>query len=131
MVGLLGITGWGWGWGWLPMNQAAMQIAALVAAVDGGGDMSGLAVLGQYGVLGAVTFVLIVYARTTTKRETDRSDRLEAEVFRLNQMIAEQVVPALVSATSAMQASQQLVADLQRTTDFDYEHRRRTHPRSD
>lgn len=83
-----------------------MLRAALILTVARAqtGDLD-LAVLGQYGVLGVFAVVLLVYARTTSKREMDRGDRLEAEVLRLNGFIQEEVVPALVSATNALRES--------------------------
>lgn len=57
----------------------------------------------QYGVLGFFSAVLLVFARTTYKREVDRSDRLEDEVRRLNQLMADKVVGALESATKAVE----------------------------
>ena len=72
-----------------------------------------LSVLGQYGILGVFSVLLIVFARTSYKRETDRSDRLEAEVLRLNTLLQEKAIPALASATNALEESQALVRDLQ------------------
>ena len=80
-------------------------------ATDAAPDMS---ILAQYGVLGIFAILLVAFARTSYKRETDRSDRLEAEVSRLNEVIAEKCIPALVTATAALEESAELLRDIQR-----------------
>lgn len=83
----------------------------LVAAAESGGEFS---VFAQYGVLGAFAVLLVLFARTAYKRETDRSDRLESENTRLNQSIQEKVIPALVEATTALEQAAQLIHDMER-----------------
>lgn len=67
----------------------------------------------QYGVLGIIAALLIAFAIKAWKRETDRADRLEAENQRLNNLIREQVIPALTTAVTVMQESQELLRDTQ------------------
>jgi hypothetical protein len=88
----------------------------VLATADPGTDLS---LLAQYGVLGVFALLLILFAKTSYKRETDRSDRLEAEVLRLNNLIQEKAIPALASATRALEESQNLLHDLQRERDRD------------
>lgn len=78
-----------------------------------------LGVLAQYGVLGAFALLLVLFARTSYKRETDRSDRLETENTRLNTSIQEKVIPALVAATAALEQAAQLIHDIERERDRD------------
>ena len=83
-----------------------------LAAESGGiGD---LGVLAQYGVLGVFAILLILFAKISYKRETERSDRLEAEVVRLNNLIIERVIPALSSATGVVQDATELLRSMQR-----------------
>ncbi len=89
-----------------------------MAAADPGTGVD-LAVLTQYGVLGIFAILLIIFARTAYKRETDRADRLEAEVTRLNTLIAEQAIPGLTLATQALDESTQLIKDLHRERELD------------
>ena len=49
---------------------------ALADAAPPGTDLS---IFAQYGVLGVFVIILVVYARTSVKREIERADRLEAE----------------------------------------------------
>lgn len=86
----------------------------VVAAAEAGGEFS---VLAQYGVLGAFAILLVLFARTAYKRETDRSDRLESENSRLNNSIQEKVIPALVEATTALEQAAQLIHDMERDRD--------------
>lgn len=88
-------------------------------------ESANLSALTQYGVLGVFALLLILFARTSYKRETDRSDRLEAEVLRLNTLIQEKAIPALSSATAALEESQSLLHDLQRERAQDMDAMRR------
>lgn len=83
----------------------------LAADSGGAGDMG---VLAQYGVLGIFAILLILFAKTSYKRETDRADRLEQEVLRLNNLIIERVIPALTSATNAVEDATELLRSVQR-----------------
>jgi len=84
-----------------------------------------LAALTQYGVLGIFAGLLILFARVSYKRETDRSDRLEQEVFRLNNIIQEKVIPALQSSARAVEESQALLASMQREREYALQRRNR------
>lgn len=70
--------------------------------------------LAQYGVLGIFAILLIVFAKTSYKRETDRSDRLDAEVTRLNALIVDRVIPALTTAASSVEEATALLREMQR-----------------
>jgi hypothetical protein len=84
-----------------------------------------LATLSQYGVLGVFAVLLVLFARLAYRRETDRSDRLEAEVFRLNNIIQERVIPALQSATRTVEESQALLSSMQREREYALQRRTR------
>jgi hypothetical protein len=88
-----------------------LAVKILAAGDDGGPDY---AVLGQYGVLGIFAMLLVWFARFMIARETARADRLEAEVVRLNNVIQEKVIPALMSATGAVEESTEMLRDMQR-----------------
>lgn len=68
----------------------------------------------QYGVLGVFAALLIAFARVSYKRETNRSDRLEAEVTRLNTLIVDRVIPALTTAASSVEEATSLLREMQR-----------------
>jgi hypothetical protein len=89
-----------------------MLMVVAAAAEESGGP--NYAVLGQYGVLGVFAVLLVWFAKFMIARETARADRLEAEVVRLNNIMLEKVIPALMSATGAVEESTELLRDLQR-----------------
>jgi hypothetical protein len=98
-------------------------------------DPTNLGVLAQYGVLGVFAIILLVFAKISYKRETDRSDRLEAEVSRLNNVIMERdnqimerAIPALTIATQAAQDATQLLISMQREQEMDLIRTRRDGP---
>ena len=53
----------------------------------------------QYGVLGAFAVLLIIYTKSSIKRELDRADRAEAQVKELNDFIRNELLPKQVEAT--------------------------------
>jgi hypothetical protein len=89
-------------------------IAATIAAEGAAGEGPNYAVLGQYGVLGVFAVLLVWFAKFMIGRETARADRLEQEVLRLNTTIQEKVIPALLSATGAVEESTEMLRDMQR-----------------
>lgn len=58
-----------------------------------------LTLLLQYGVLGIFAVLLVMYAKTSIKRERDTADRAEAQVKELNDFIRNQLLPTQVEAT--------------------------------
>lgn len=76
-----------------------MLWAAASVATQTPGSSGDLSVFGNYGVLGAVTGLLIVAGWRLVLREQKRGDEAVQEVKRLNAYIAETVVPALVKAS--------------------------------
>lgn len=68
----------------------------------------------QYGALGAITAGLVWFARGAHQRERERADRLEAETRRLNEVIAERAIPALMAATKVAEQATALLASMQR-----------------
>jgi hypothetical protein len=100
----------------------ALYNAALRLAADIPSDPVNLAILTQYGILGIVAAGLFVFSKSSYKRETDRSDRLEAEVNRLNNviierdnMIIDRAIPALTSAAQAVEQATRLLREMQHT----------------
>ena len=53
----------------------------------------------QYGVLGVFAILLIMYTRSSIKRELDKADRAEAQVKELNDFIRNELLPKQVEAT--------------------------------
>lgn len=70
--------------------------------------------LAQYGILGIFTGILIWFAKGAIQRERDRADRLEEETRRLNALMTDKVIPALLSASHAAEESANLLSALQR-----------------
>lgn len=85
---------------------------AIEAANPGSGAGPDLSVLGNYGVVGLLAALGLWFAYQTWKREVKRADELDAEVKRLNVLIQEKVIPALVAGTSATSESTALIRDL-------------------
>jgi hypothetical protein len=71
-----------------------------------------LGVLGNYGVLGLFTLVLLGFGLRAWQREITRADRLETELREKNQVIQDKVVPALTTAAAAVQQSADLLREL-------------------
>jgi hypothetical protein len=67
------------------------------------------AVFAQYGAIGAIAFLALAAVRVLFQREvkahqqdTDRADRLEVELKRLNDLVLTQYITTLSQATVAM-----------------------------
>ncbi len=92
----------------------ATATTALLAAT--GDSVSGFdfGVLAQYGVLGVITALLIVFAKGAYQREKDRADRGEAETQRLYQLMLDRIIPALTAAAEAARESSELLQAIQR-----------------
>lgn len=69
--------------------------------------------LASTGVLGVFAVLLIIFARGLLAREQARSDAAAAEVTRLNTLMQEKFLPALISATQAISASQAILQEMQ------------------
>ncbi len=82
-------------------------------------DASLLGQLTQYGVLGVFAVLLVLFARTLLKREQDRGDASAAEVTRLNSLVIDKIIPALITATQAISASQQILQSIQYQRDLE------------
>jgi hypothetical protein len=87
-------------------------------AADAGGGSVDLTVFAQYGVLGIIAAILIWFARGAHQRERDRADRMEAEYRRLNELVLDRIIPALTSATRAIEESGELLNAIQREREF-------------
>ena len=94
-------------------SLASWQLSVVTVAAETT-DSAGFGILLQYGVLGVFATLLVIFARISYRREIDRADRLEKEVVRLNSTIQDKVIPALESATRAIEQSTLLLLDMQR-----------------
>jgi hypothetical protein len=94
------------------------DVVASVAAAAGGDGLD-LNVFAQYGVLGVITLLLIVFARGAYQREKDRADQAAAENRQLYSLMLDRVIPAVTSATSAVETSTELLAAMQREREID------------
>lgn len=73
----------------------------------------------QYGVVGLVAVVLFFVAKRLFDREQARADRLEADVRRLNDLMAEQLIPALTNSTSAVLDAQAIINEIRRQKEIE------------
>lgn len=80
----------------------------------------------EYGILGILAVILILFVKALLKREQTRADAEHAENLRLNQLIQEKTIPALVSATQAIQSAQAILQAMQYQQDVAEAARRRT-----
>lgn len=78
--------------------MVSVVFAAWVAAGEIPPGVDGLAV---YGPLGALCVTLAGMVYQALRRETARADRLEAELLRLNGVVQDKFVPALLAAADA------------------------------
>jgi hypothetical protein len=76
------------------------------------GDPS--AVLLQYGAIGAFVVVLGVFAWRAYKRESDRADRLEAQLAEANTRIIDRFADVLAQTRDALRSSNDYLRDLAR-----------------
>lgn len=70
-------------------------------------------ILLDYGGLGILLVLLLWFARTLLVREQNRADAAVNEVSRLNALMQDKTIPALINATQAISASQSLLQALQ------------------
>lgn len=73
----------------------------------------------QYGVGGIILAMLIVFARSQVLREQQRADALAAEVNRLNTLMQEKTIPALLGATQALATAQTILQSFQYQRDIE------------
>lgn len=81
----------------------------MTPADPGGVDFT---VFAQYGVLGVIVVILILYARSQTQRESARADRLEEKKDAQTLDVLNRVIPALEASARAVDESQQIVKTL-------------------
>lgn len=58
-----------------------------------------LLTLVQYGALGVIVILLVVYTRGSLSRERERTDKAEAQVKELNDFVRGELLPKTVAAT--------------------------------
>lgn len=89
-----------------PADAAALSPAVMAAEAPPSVDS-----LAQYGVLGILGAALLWFAQKAYQREVTRADRLETEVTRLNTVIQEQALPAVLAATEVVKDYHALLRD--------------------
>jgi hypothetical protein len=85
---------------------------SLIAAASGGASIE--SILLNLGLPGVVILALGIYARTTIKSTGDRANRLEEDNRRLYQIMADQMIPALTKATSAVIDATAVMAEIRK-----------------
>ena len=84
----------------------------------------------QYGLLGIMVAALasgrFLVPRYVLDRERERADRMEQENVRLNALIADKAIPAIVDASAAVRDSTVLVHDMKRDQELQRELERRS-----
>lgn len=92
----------------------------IIAATEGG--LPELPTGAQYGILGVLVAALasgrFLVPRYVLDRERERADRMEQENVRLNTLIQEKAIPAIVDASAAVRDSTLLVHDMKRERDL-------------
>lgn len=78
------------------------MLSLRMAASPDGLPLSGL---GQLGAFGTILIILLSFGWYAYKRESNRADKSELEIARLNQLIQDKYVPSLEAATRAMSDS--------------------------
>lgn len=68
----------------------------LAAATDATDPLSTLV---QYGALGVIVILLVVYTRGSISREREQKDRADAQVKELNDFIRSELLPRQIEAT--------------------------------
>lgn len=71
-------------------------------------------VFAQYGVLGVVCLILIVFARGAYQREKDRADKSDEKYEKLNTLVLDRIIPILEMATHSTRESTALLQAIQR-----------------
>ena len=75
---------------------------------------AGVSGLVQYGALGVIASLGLWFMWRAYRRECDRADRLEEHNKEQSAAIQDKVIPALMSATRAVEESTELMRDQQR-----------------
>lgn len=93
----------------------------IAAAADVAGP--DLGVLGNYGVLGLFTVILLGFGLRAWQREINRADRLEKELTERYRVMIEKVVPALVAAAAALDESARIAREAADERERQWRHR--------
>lgn len=102
---------------------------AVLLAAEAANSLPELPTAAQYGILGILVAALasgrFVTPRYVLDRERERADRMEQENVRLNTLIQEKAIPAIVDASAAVRDSTMLVHDMKRERELQREIDRR------
>lgn len=80
----------------------------------------GVEKLAQYGLLGILCAALLWFAFKAYQREVQRGDQAAAEVARLNAVIQEQALPAVLAATEVVKDYTDLLRDQRHAPRLDH-----------
>ncbi len=105
-----GISGWTYTGGTWRLTIAAEELPGHVAG------------LVQYGALGIIASLGLWFMWRAYRRECERVDRLEADNKAQAAAIQDKVIPALLSATRAVEESTEMWREHQRVARWDREH---------
>jgi hypothetical protein len=109
----------------------AWRLAEWAEAADAGGAIIDYTIFAQYGVLGVIAVILILYANSTVKDLRERATRQELEIQRLNDERVEKnerMAVALEESARVIAQSQQTVETLQRMLDSALDRARHREP---
>jgi len=73
----------------------------------------------NYGALGIFAALLVYFARSLLLREQKRADDSAAEVTRLNTLMQEKTIPALIAATQAVATAQTVLQGIKYQQDVE------------
>lgn len=73
----------------------------------------------QYGAIGVFLALLVIFARSQVLREQKRADDSASEVIRLNNIMQEKTIPALIAATQAIASAQAILQQIQYQKDVE------------
>jgi membrane protein implicated in regulation of membrane protease activity len=98
-----------------PFPLFVASAVAVIAGADSGsaGYPTDMGSLLQTGGFTALAAVLLVFARTAYKRETDRSDRLDEELRKTNELIRDRVMPTLEKSGAALEQATLVLIQIQ------------------
>lgn len=87
-----------------------MQLNSLAAAT--GADTSDpVLMLVQYGALGVIVILLVMYTRGSVTRERQRTDKAEQQVDKLNEYIRGELLPKMGEANSTYKEVSEVLAE--------------------
>lgn len=106
-------------------------VAAADAVDQASSSLPELPPMAQYGVLGTLIAALasgrFLVPRYVYDQQKERADKMEQENLRLNTLIADKTIPAIVDAASVVRDSLTLLDQMKRERDIQEAAQRRNH----